>query len=257
MMLENGTAFGRARDMLRGITGANNTGFNMQTADFLRARQDKVLVCDRKGSLMTHYFHEATDILLNPFDARCCRWDLWREAPTDADFEKIANTLIPAYNHSDPFWVNAARAVFADLASTMRQDKNRSLTKFLNLLLCADFFDLAQYLEKTLAASLLHDKTKKSVLSIRAVLSHALKPLQTFADVEKRQVPVFSIRDYLLADKAAGWLFIASPSPTETCKPLTDAWLCIARRTLSDLSPEKQRQTWFIHSDTDESDACI
>lgn len=59
-------------------------------------------------------------------DARCPRWDLWKECTDKADFENFVQTLLPIENRGDPFWVLAARSLFVATAMQMAKDKNRS-----------------------------------------------------------------------------------------------------------------------------------
>ncbi|MBE1187808.1 type IV secretion system DNA-binding domain-containing protein, partial [Escherichia coli] len=40
-------------------------------------------------------YDPSIDKILNPLDARCAAWDLWKECLTQPDFDNTANTLIP------------------------------------------------------------------------------------------------------------------------------------------------------------------
>ncbi|MCZ4719150.1 type IV secretion system DNA-binding domain-containing protein, partial [Legionella pneumophila] len=148
--------------------------------------------------------------LLNPFDARCANWDLWLEAPKDELLENMAESLIPMHGENDPFWVNAARTVFACLASQMREDKERSLSKLLGLLVTGEFSELEPYLNGTAAATLVSNKIEKTAISIRSVITTYLKSMQSLSGLDESGKPSFSIRDYLLNKDLEGWLFISS-----------------------------------------------
>uniref|UniRef100_UPI001F4B5BE9 TraD N-terminal domain-containing protein n=1 Tax=Escherichia coli TaxID=562 RepID=UPI001F4B5BE9 len=50
------------------------------------------------------YYDPSIDKILNPLDARCAAWDLWKECLTQPDFDNTANTLIPMGTKEDPFW---------------------------------------------------------------------------------------------------------------------------------------------------------
>jgi type IV conjugative transfer system coupling protein TraD len=133
--------------LVHGTVGKGKSQLIMKIMDGLRARGDRVIVYDKGCTFMESYFHDDSDKLLNPFDTRCAHWDLWQEAPTDAMLENMAESLIPAHGENDPFWVNAARTVFASTAARMRNDSDRSLDKLMRLLVTGDFEELETYLK--------------------------------------------------------------------------------------------------------------
>ena len=120
---------------MHGTVGMGKSQFIMKILDGLKARGDRVIIYDKGCTFTQSYFRENLDVLLNPFDVRCANWDLWCEAHKDALLENMAESLIPSHGENDPFWVNAARVVFSSLASKMRHDKERSISKLLKLLI--------------------------------------------------------------------------------------------------------------------------
>lgn len=233
--------------LIHGTVGTGKSQLIMKIMDALRARGDRVIVYDKGCSFVPHYFREDSDIILNPFDARCPNWDMWQEAPRDSDFENMAESLIPMHGESDPFWVNAARTVFSSLASVMRNDPERSLDKLLKLLLTGEFSDLEGYLKGTPAATLVSGKIEKTAISIRSVITTYLKSLQALNGLEQQNLPAFSIRDYILDDTRQGWLFISSNGEAhKALKPLMSMWLAMASLTLLSLNPDRNRRIWFI-----------
>ena len=230
--------------LVHGTVGTGKSQLIMKILDTLRQRGDRVIVYDKGCALMPYYFDSARDALLNPFDTRCARWDLWCEAPHDADLENMAESLMPAHGDSDPFWVNAARTVFIAAASKMRDDPQRSLEKLLQLLLIGDFAALEQYLVGTPAAMLMSAKIEKTAMSVRSVMTTYLKSLQSLAGLSGA---VFSIRDYLLNEQQSGWLFISSNGEHhKILKPLMSMWLAMASLTMLSLKPDSKRRIWFM-----------
>ena len=233
--------------LVHGTVGTGKSQLIMKLLDDLRARGDRVIVYDKGCSLTPLYFKAETDVILNPFDARCPHWDMWLEAPRDSDFENMAESLIPMHGDSDPFWVNAARTVFASVASRMRHDPDRSEEKLLKLLLTGEFGNLEKYLEGTPAATLVSGKIEKTAISIRSVITTYLKSLQSLAGLKQQANPSFSIRDYILNDKQSGWLFISSNGQQhKSLKPLMSMWLAMASLTLLSLPEDRARRIWFI-----------
>lgn len=233
--------------LVHGTVGTGKSQLIMKILDALRARGDRVIIYDKGCSFISHYFREDCDVVLNPFDARCPNWNMWREAPRDSDFENMAESLIPMHGESDPFWVNAARTVFASVASTMRHDSDRSLEKVLRLLLTGEFSTLEEYLRGTAAATLVSGKIEKTAISIRSVITTYLKSLQSLSGLGKDNKPSFSIRDYILDEHRKGWLFISSNGEQhKTLKPLMSMWLAMASLTLLSLTPDRNRRIWFV-----------
>ena len=94
-----------------------------------------VVIYDRSGEFVKSYYDPSIDKILNPLDARCAAWDLWKECLTQPDFDNTANTLIPMGTKEDPFWQGSGRTIFAEAAYLMRNDPNRSYSKLVDTLL--------------------------------------------------------------------------------------------------------------------------
>ena len=131
--------------LMHGTIGAGKSQLMMKFLEAIRRRGDRVIIYDKGLSFTTYFFDESKDVLLNPFDARCANWDMWKEAPRDSDFENMAESLIPLHGQSDPFWVDAARTVFSSTAIRLR-NQNPSLDSLLDMLLTGDFEKLEPFL---------------------------------------------------------------------------------------------------------------
>lgn len=233
--------------LVHGTVGTGKSQLIMKIMDALRQRGDRVIVYDKGCAFIPHYFDPNSDVILNPFDARCPNWDMWLEAPRDSDFENMADSLIPMHGESDPFWVNAARTVFASSAAKMRHDKDRSIEKLLKLLLTGEFTHLDEYLKGTPAATLVSGKIEKTAISIRSVITTYLKSLTNLTGLNIEGAAPFSIRDYILNEHHNGWLFISSNGEShKTLTPLISMWLAMASLTLLSLTPNSERRIWFI-----------
>lgn len=233
--------------LVHGTVGMGKSQLIMKLMDCLRARGDRVIVYDKGCTFTQHYFRQECDALLNPFDARCANWDLWREAPRDELLENMAESLIPMHGENDPFWVNAARTVFACVASTMRRDQERSLAKLMRLLVTGEFEELEPYLAGTAASTLVSGKIEKTAISIRSVITTYLKSMQSLQGLDKSGQELFSIRDYILNEEKSGWLFISSNGEQhKSLKPLISMWIAMASLTLLSLPENHHRRIWFI-----------
>ncbi|HAJ3005927.1 TPA: hypothetical protein HMT81_21235 [Escherichia coli] len=111
---------------LHGTVGAGKSEVIRRLANYARQRGDMVVIYDRSGEFVKSYYDPSIDKILNPLDARCAAWDLWKECLTQPDFDNTANTLIPMGTKEDPFWQGSGRTIFAEAAYLMRNDPKRA-----------------------------------------------------------------------------------------------------------------------------------
>lgn len=233
--------------LLHGTVGAGKGQTFNQFLTQIKRRGDRAIVYDKGCVFTSTFFDHKKDVILNPFDARCANWDLWREAIDGADFENLAESLIPMHGETDPFWVNAARTIFGSSAYTMQDDPNRSIDKLLKLVLTAELDELASYLQGTEAATLVSEKIEKTAISIRSVITTYLKSLRFLRGLEKSGKPSFSIRDWIKNENHDGWLFISSNAEQHSAlRPLISMWLSMASISLLSLPENYNRRIWFI-----------
>lgn len=215
---------------LHGTVGAGKSEVIRRLANYARQRGDMVVIYDRSGEFVKSYYDPSIDKILNPLDARCAAWDLWKECLTQPDFDNTANTLIPMGTKEDPFWQGSGRTIFAEAAYLMRNDPNRSYSKLVDTLLSIKIEKLRTFLRNSPAANLVEEKIEKTAISIRAVLTNYVKAIRYLQGIEHNGEP-FTIRDWMRGvreDQKNGWLFISSNADTHaSLKPVTG---CASRR---------------------------
>ena len=100
------------------LAGAPGTGKSVEIKKALRtirSRGQRAVVYDPSGEFTAMFYRPDKDILLNPLDQRCAKWDLWADAES-FEYAAVAASFIPdAKGGSDPFWTESARAVFESL----------------------------------------------------------------------------------------------------------------------------------------------
>ncbi|MBD1576965.1 type IV conjugative transfer system coupling protein TraD [Vibrio sp. S11_S32] len=238
--------------LMNGTTGTGKSVALRKLLRWVKMRGDKAIVYD-KGCTFTGMFYEPEkDVILNPFDERCPNWDVWCDAHEDTDFENQAAALIPQHGEGDPFWVLAARTIFASTAFKMRDDSNRSNERFLEMLLMSQIEDLSAYLKGTESSSLTSDKAAKIAISIKSILSAYIKSLRFLSgldqpledgSVRKR----FSIREWVQDEEQKGVLFLSSNAHQHaSLRPLISMWLSIASTAILGLTPNQNRRVWVI-----------
>ena len=229
--------------LVHGTTGAGKSQLIYQLLDQIRANGNKAIIYDKGGNYIRHFYKEG-DIILNPLDERTTSWLLWGECRDSTDYDSLAAALIPVPNSGqDPFWVNAARTIFAAAAFEMRNDKDKSVMKLLRYLLTANLDVLQQYLKGTEAETLVSEKAEKTAISIKAVLSTYLKSLKYVKD----EGETFSIRQWVQDDNQKNWLFISSIADRhESLKPLISMWLDIAANSVMSLTEDYERRIFLV-----------
>ena len=97
-----------------GSPGTGKTQAILGLLDAIRERGDAVVIYDSKGVFTGHYYDEHRgDVLLNPLDARTRPWSPWAEIEDEMDADRVAHALIPAADHSMPFFHDTARAMLS------------------------------------------------------------------------------------------------------------------------------------------------
>jgi len=234
---------------LHGTVGSGKSEVIRRLMNYARQRGDMVIVYDRSCEFVKSYYDPSVDKILNPLDARCAAWDLWRECLTQPDFDNVSNTLIPMGTKEDPFWQGSGRTIFAEAAYLMRNDKDRSYSKLVDTLLSIKIEKLRSYLKNSPAANLVEEKIEKTAISIRAVLTNYVKAIRYLQGIENNGES-FTIRDWMRGvreDRKNGWLFISSNADTHaSLKPVISMWLSIAIRGLLAMGENRNRRVWIF-----------
>ncbi|MYB39726.1 type IV secretion system DNA-binding domain-containing protein, partial [Candidatus Saccharibacteria bacterium] len=106
--------------IVSGTTGSGKTVLISDLVAQIRERGERCILYDKMGSYTRAFFDPARDVLMNPLDARAPRWSPFFEARTPRDFDTMAAALIPQQKDTvDPFWVTAARQLFANGAGVL------------------------------------------------------------------------------------------------------------------------------------------
>ena len=230
--------------IVSGTTGSGKTVLISDLVAQIRERGERCVIYDKMGSYTRSFFDPASDILLNPLDARSPRWSPFLEARSPRDFDMMAAALIPQQKDTvDPFWVTAARQLFANGAGVLREKgmtENRVLVEHL---LKTELKALAEAMEGTVAQSIVDPANPKTALSVRAMLTANLSALEYLPD----DGPPFSIRDWISDEDETGFLFLTSRGDQHaSLRGLISTWLEIAVNSMLSLDQVDGRRIWVI-----------
>lgn len=234
----------RSHFFVHGTTGTGKTQSFGHLIDHIRAQKQRAIIYDKGGIFIQSFYDPKVDIILNPLDTRSAPWCLWGECQDQADYDSLTEAFIPAAANSDPFWIEAARTVFASAAYKMSLQKKPTIPELFKTLLCSNLNELAELLQGTGAESLVSDKIEKTALCIRASVATAVKSLQYLTNKNAN----FAVRDWVLDEKKQrGFLFISSVADKHaTLRPLISMWLDIAVKTILSLPEDEQRRVWIM-----------
>ena len=230
--------------IVSGTTGAGKTVLIADLVEQIRARGERCVLYDKMGSYTETFFDARRDVLLNPLDARSPRWSPFLEARSPRDFDMMAAALIPQQKDTiDPFWVTAARQLFANGAAVLWAKgvtENRVLVEHL---LKTELTALAQAMEGTVAQSIVDPENPKTALSVRAMLTANLGALEYLPDTGEP----FSIRTWVDRDQGDGCLFLTSRGDQHaSLRGLISTWLEIAVSALLSLPRDDARRIWLV-----------
>ncbi|MDR5610323.1 MAG: type IV conjugative transfer system coupling protein TraD [Arsenophonus sp.] len=233
-----------------GLHGTVGTGKSTVINDLLsqvRKQGKRAIIYDKGNNFIPLFYREGKDIILNPMDARCPNWDLWRECQDRADFETFALPLFPDAKSGDPFWLMSARLLFVATAEHMRSHPDRSIKKLLQRLLSISLAELHDFVQGTDAANLVDGSIEKTAMTIRTVLSAYVKALRYCQGLEKEGKPPFSIREWVQNADEDAWIFISSDGRLHAAlKPLISTWLNITMQSVLALTPSRERRIWTV-----------
>ena len=230
--------------IVSGTTGAGKTVLISDLVAQIRARGERCVLYDKMGAYTRAFFDPARDVLLNPLDARAPRWSPFLEARNPRDFDMMAAALIPHPRDSaDPFWVTAARQLFAHGAAVLAQKGVTENRVLVDHLLKADLTALARAMEGTVAQSIVDPDNPRTALSVRAMLTANVSALEFLPDGGEP----FSIRQWVSGDDRDGFLFLTSRGDQHaSLRGLISTWLEIAVNAMLSLDHAADRRIWVI-----------
>ena len=230
--------------IVSGTTGSGKTVLISDLVAQIRARGERCVIYDKMGSYTRSFFDPGQDVLLNPLDARSPRWSPFLEARHARDFDMMAAALIPQQKDTvDPFWVTAARQLFANGAGVLREKGKTENRVLVEHLLKTELTALAEAMEGTVAQSIVDPANPKTALSVRAMLTANLSALEYLPD----DGPPFSIRDWISNDAETGFLFLTSRGDQHaSLRGLISTWLEIAVNAMLSLEQRDGRRIWVI-----------
>jgi type IV secretory pathway TraG/TraD family ATPase VirD4 len=230
--------------------GTTGTGKSTAIRELLRGaleRGDRAVIADPDGGYLQRFYDERRgDVILNPFDERGAKWDLYGEITNQYDISQLARSLIPDQEGSERSWRGYARTFFEAVVRQTRDAAIRDVKELYHVLVVADTKELKTLLQGTPAQPFLDDHNMRMFDSIRSVTSSAVEALQY---VGQQNSAALSVRKWV--DSGKGVLFMPyQAGQIAALRSSISAWTRLAIfETMN--RQEGDRPLWFVVDELD------
>jgi hypothetical protein len=241
------------------LIGTTGTGKSTAIEEILSAalaRGDRAVIADPDGGYVNRFFDpDRGDILLNPFDARSVKWDLFAEIGTPDDVEQLARALIPDHDGSDRSWRAYARTFFSAVTQQAHEAGVTDVAELYRLMMVAGTSELRTLVRGTPAQPFLEEHNSRMFDSVRSVTSSSVGALQYVA---RQKGTDFSVRSWI-AEERPGALFMPyRAGQIPALRSAISAWMRLAifeamnqDERSSAHSAEEARRLWFVVDELD------
>ena len=236
-----------------GTTGTGKTTAIRELLAGALARGDSAVIADPDGVYL-RAFHDPSrgDVILNPFDTRSCRWDVFGEFGSAADADHLSRSMIPDHPGEDRNWRGYARVFLAAVLRQMRHVGLSDPATLHRLLMCAPPEELARLLEATAAAPYLSPENARFFASVRAIANTQLGVLEHLGEPAAGRF--LSVRRWVREGAAASGpavLFLPyRANQIATLRSVLSTWLRLAIFETMDAG-ESERRIWFVVDELD------
>jgi type IV secretory pathway TraG/TraD family ATPase VirD4 len=230
-----------------GTTGAGKSTAMHELLDGALKRGDRAVIADPDGAFLSRiYNHHRGDVILNPFDARSAKWDLFAELKNPYDIDQIARAFIPDRGNADPTWTGYGRTFFGAIVKQARALNVRDVAERYRLLTAAKKEELKILVDGTPAAPFLEEGNDRFFGSVGATTSDNTKRLEYIC---AQRGLAFSVREWIKS--GSGVLFLPyQADQIAALKSIISTWMRLAIfQTLS--LGEGDWHTWFAVDELD------
>ena len=211
------------------------------------------MIADPDGGYLRRFYDPRRgDVILNPFEPRSAKWDLFGEISDDYDVEQLARSLIPDHDGADRSWRGYARTFFSAVTSQAHAAGTRDVRELYRLLVIAGTPELKTLVGGTPAQPFLEEHNGRMFDSIRSVTSSAVGALEYVA--RQRGTPL-SVRQWVRSPAApaagAGVLFMPyRAGQIAALRSTISAWTRLAIFEAMN-NEEGDQRLWFVVDELD------
>ena len=233
------------------LIGATGTGKSTAIRELLRGalhRGDRAIIADPDGGYRREFYDEQRgDVILNPFDSRAAKWDLYGEITSDYDIDQLARSLIPDGEGSERSWRGYARTFFRAVVQQTRDAGITDLSELYHVLMVADTKELRTLVAGTPAQPFLDEHNSRMFDSIRSVTSSAVGALE---HIGTQKGPMLSVRNWV--NNGRGVLFLPyQAGQIAALRSMISAWMRLAIFENMNREEGGDRPLWFVVDELD------
>ncbi len=230
-----------------GATGSGkSTALRALMADAIR-RGDRQVVADPDGAAMSAFF-ETGDVILNPFDRRCARWDLLAEIERPGDHAFLAQSVLPHLGIGEhDQWITYAQQLLAAALENFGRMGLGTTSDLINMLTSGSVAELKLLCQGTAAARYFEPGGEKMLASILGTLAPAIGNLRFITALDGEP---FSIRQWIRSGAGSLWLPYTA-NQVAALRGLISCWMNIAILETLSLAPDRDRRIWFHIDEVD------
>jgi Type IV secretion-system coupling protein DNA-binding domain len=181
------------------MIGTTGTGKSTAIRELLAGaleRGDRAVIADPDGSYINSFYDlERGDLILNPFDPKAARWDLFGEMTTLYDADQLSRSLIADTEGAESSWRNYARVFLTSLLRQLHRVKHHDVGELYQLISTTPVDDLRDLLGDTPAGPYLAQDNGRFFGAVRAVANTHLSALEHIAN--QRSSTTLSVRDWI------------------------------------------------------------
>src|SRR5450631_2317543 len=223
-----------------GTTGSGKSTVLRELIHAALYRGDRAVIADPDGGYLSRFYNpQRGDVILNPFDKRSAKWNLFAELRNPYDVDELAQAFIPDRG-SDPTWTGFARTLFTAVTRQALRAGIRDVGELYRLLVVASKKELQLLVAGTPAAPFLSEGSDKLFQGARSTVTAAVKSLDF---VRSQKSTLFSVREWVKTGK--GVLFLPyQADQISALKAIISIWMRLAIFQTMSLG-EGDHRLWF------------
>ena len=232
------------------LIGTTGTGKSTAIRELLGGalrRGDRAVITDPDGGYLARFYDpKRGDLILNPFDKRSLKWDLFGEIKNPYDFEQLARSIIPDNADADPTWQRYAQTFLSAVMREVHGTGVRDIAELYRLLTSAALDELRVMLAGTPAQPFLEPGNERMFGSIRSVAGSAVAALDF---IQSQRSELFSIRQWIREGHGVLFLPYQADQIAALCA-IISTWMRIAIFETMSVG-EGDLRLWFIVDELD------
>lgn len=231
-----------------GTTGTGKTTVILELLTKALGRGDRAVIADPDGGYAKRFYDpDRGDVILNPFDSRAARWDLFAEIHELQDADQLARSFIADCDGESQIWRGFGQTYVSSILRQVHRSEDHNLGRLYHLLSTAKEDELQGVLQGTPAMRFFGQEGGKFLHSVQSVAMQHLIGIEHLA--RQSEGDLFSIRKWIREGR--GVLFLPyRANEIASLSSLISAWMRIAIfETMS--GEEGDQRIWFVVDELD------